>query len=277
MDYFGHMNHESAFSKSSPRIELLWEQTFTSPDGTRPDSAVWSHDIGDGTEAGIPGWGNQEREWYTDDAVETRDGKLVFTATKLPENRGIEAYYGPAEWSSGKIHTNGKVSFKYGRIEATIKAPTGVGTWPAFWMLGTNIAEVTWPECGEIDILEMRGRDPKTLVSTVHGPGYSGEHGSGTEIATQPLNEGFHTFGVDWLEDSVTWHLDGVPFHTVTPESVTPNRWAFNHPHYLIMNLAMGGGFTGDIDPTLTHAEMQVEAVRVYSIDGIGEVIFGLK
>ena len=271
------MTHESAFSKPSHRLELLWEQTFNAPDGTRPDPSVWTHDLGDGSAAGIPGWGNQELEWYTEGAAVTRDGKLVFTATKLAQPSGIEAYYGQAEWTSAKIHTNGKVAFKYGRIEATIKAPTGAGTWPAFWMLGTDLTEIGWPECGEIDILEMRGRDPETLVSTVHGPGYCGEHGSGTEIPCPPLNEGFHTFGVDWLEDSITWHLDGKPFHTVTPETVAPNRWAFNHPFYIVMNLAIGGGFTGDVDPALTSAEMQVEAVRVYSIDGIGEVNFGLK
>lgn len=271
------MTTESAFSQRTPKLELLWEQTFTQADGTRPDSAAWTHDIGDGSEAGIPGWGNQEREWYTDTAAETRDGKLVFTATKLEQPSDLVAYYGPAEWTSAKIHTKGKVEIQYGRVEATVKAPTGNGTWPAFWMLGTNIAEVTWPECGEIDILEMRGRDPKTLVSTVHGPGYFGDNGSGTEIPVPALNEGFHTFGIDWLEDEIVWHFDGKPFHRVTPESVAPNRWAFNHPHYIIMNLAMGGGFTGDIDPELTHAEMQVESVRVYSIDGIGEVNFGLK
>lgn len=272
------MNPQADNSKSSPRLELLWEQTFEQPDGTRPNPEFWSHDIGDGTEAGIPGWGNQEREWYTDDSIATTDGKLVFTATRLPQPNEFDAYYeGSAEFSSGKIHTNKKVHVLYGRVEATVKAPTGNGTWPAFWMLGTNLETVGWPECGEIDILEMRGRDPETLVSTVHGPGYCGEFGCGTEIPCPPLNEGFHTFGVDWLEDSITWHLDGKPFHTVTPESVAPNRWAFNHPFYIIMNLAMGGGFTGDIDPTLNHAEMQVESVRVYSIDGVGEVKFGLK
>jgi beta-glucanase (GH16 family) len=268
------MTHESAFSKATPKLELLWEQTFDAPDGTLPDPKTWTHDIGDGTAAGIPGWGNQEREWYTDSAASIRDGKLVFTATKLAQPSGLEAYYGDAEWASAKIHTKGKAEFKYGRIEATIKAPTGAGTWPAFWMLGTDIAEVTWPECGEIDILEMRGRDPHTLISTVHGPGYCGEHGSGTEIPTPALNEGFHTFGVDWLEDSITWHFDGKPFHTVTPETIAPNRWAFNHPHYIIMNLAMGGGFTGNIDPELTTAEMVVESVRFYSLDGVGAVMF---
>lgn len=266
------MNPQADNSKSSPRLELLWEQTFDQPDGTRPNLEFWSHDIGDGSEAGIPGWGNQEREWYTDDSVETKDGNLVFTATRLAQPNDLAAYYGNAEWSSGKIHTNHKVSILYGRVEATIQAPTGDGTWPAFWMLGTDLETVGWPECGEIDILEMRGRDPHTLIGTVHGPGYCGEHGNGTEIKTPSLRDDFHTYGVDWKPDEIVWHFDGVPYYRVTPESVAPNRWAFNHPFYIIMNLAMGGGFTGDIDPNLNHAEMRVKALRVYSIDGVGAV-----
>ena len=271
------MDASAQNSKHSPSLELLWEQTFNSPDGTHPSDTFWTHDIGDGTEAGIPGWGNEEREWYTNDSVTTKDGNLVFHATKVEQPSDLAAYYGPAEWTSGKIHTNGKVAIKYGRVEATVIAPKGNGTWPAFWMLGTDLNQVGWPECGEIDILEMRGRDPHTLIGTVHGPGYCGEFGSGTETKTPNLTEGFHSFAVDWKEDEIVWLFDGEPYHRVTPETVSPNRWAFNHEFYIIMNLAMGGGFTGEIDPTLTEAQFTVQSVRVYSIDGIGEVNFGLK
>ena len=270
MGYLRHVTTPNTNSQESPKLELLWQADF-GRDGDRPNPKHWNHDIGDGTEAGIPGWGNQEREWYTNDAIETKNGNLVFTATKLTENQPT-AYYGPAEWASGKITTHGKVSIQYGRVEATIKAPVGAGTWPAFWMLGTNLTEVGWPNCGEIDILEMRGRDPHTLIGTAHGPGYCGEFGSGTEIPTPNLTEGFHTFAVDWRENEITWLFDGVPYNRITPETVAPNTWAFNHPHYIILNLAMGGGFTGDIAPSLTSAEMVVESVRVYSLDGVGEV-----
>jgi len=266
------MNHESAFSKATPKLELLWEQTFAQPDGTRPDPKIWTHDLGDGSAAGIPGWGNQELEWYTEGAAVSRDGKLVFTATKLAQPSGIEAYYGQAEWTSAKIHTNGKVAFKYGRIEATIKAPTGAGTWPAFWMLGTDLVEVTWPQCGEIDILEVRGRDPHTLVGTIHGPGYFGDNGSGTEIAVEAnLSEGFHTFAVEWLPGSISWFIDDRHYQTKTPADVA-GEWVFAHDFYIVMNLAMGGGFTGEIDPALERAEMAIDHVRVYSIDGVGTV-----
>jgi beta-glucanase (GH16 family) len=253
-------------------FKLLWEQTFDQPNGTPPNATFWNYDLGDGTSAGNPGWGNNELEWYTEEAVKTRDGKLVFTATKLQQPSGLNAYYGSAEWSSGRINTKNKVEVKYGRIEATIKAPTGSGTWPAFWMLGTNIDDVPWPGCGEIDILEMRGSNPNNLVSTLHGPGYSGGDGITTELLVPPLNQGFHTFGIDWRENEIIWHFDGNPFFKLTPASVAPNTWVFNNPQYLLLNLAMGGNFTGAISPSLTQAEMQVESVRVYSLNGIGEV-----
>ena len=267
------MDIQQSNSQGSPKLELLWEQDFTqAADGTKPSDAYWTHDIGDGTEAGIPGWGNQEREWYDAESAKTQNGSLVFTANRQNQPNDLAAYYGPAEWTSAKIHTNGKVHVHYGRVEATIKAPIGNGTWPAFWMLGTDLTTVGWPECGEIDILEMRGRDPHTLISTVHGPGYFVDKGSTTEINTPNLTEDFHTYSIDWMPDEIVWRFDGEPFHRVTPETVAPNRWAFNHPFYIILNLAMGGGFTGEIDPALNQAEMAVQSIRVYSIDGVGEV-----
>lgn len=263
-------------SQATPKLSLLWSQTFEGAAGVRPDVKFWNHDLGDGSNHGIPGWGNEEREWYTDDSVATDgNGNLIFTATKLPEVNPYPSYYGKnAEWSSGKITTYKKVSIQYGRIEAKIRGPIGAGTWPAFWMLGTDIAEVTWPNCGEIDILEMRGRDPQTLIGTIHGPGYCGEHGSGTEISTPDMSAEFHTFGVDWFEDRIDWHFDGVVYQTKTPESVAPNEWVFNHEFYVILNLAMGGGFTGAIDENLTQATMALAELNVYSIDGVGAVKF---
>ena len=139
--------------------------------------------------------------------------------------------------------------------------------------IGTDLVEVTWPTSGEIDILEVRGRDPHTLVGTIHGPGYSGENGSGTEISVEAdMSDGFHTFAVEWLPGSISWYIDDRHYQTKTPADVAPSDWVFEHPHYIIMNLAMGGGFTGDIDPALTRAEMAIDHVRVYSLDGVGQV-----
>ena len=262
-------------SPSGAALKLLWSQEFAEPEGSSPNSRFWNFDLGDGSSAGIPGWGNMEREWYLPEQAATDgSGSLVITATKLPADNPHQAYYGkPAEWASAKLHTAGKISVLYGRVEARVRVPKGAGTWPAFWMLGTDLVEVTWPQCGEIDILEVRGRDPHTLVGTIHGPGYSGEHGSGTEIAVEAdMSAGFHTFAVEWLPGSISWYIDDRHYQTKTPANVAPNAWVFEHPHYIIMNLAMGGGFTGAIDPALTHAEMAIDHVRVYSLDGVGQV-----
>jgi len=262
-------------SSNGAKLELIWTQDFSEPAGTAPDAGFWTFDIGDGSASGIPGWGNQEREWYLESQARTNGkGHLVITAEKLPTDNEFEAYYGaPAEWSSAKMHTAGKVSVRYGRIEARVRVPKGAGTWPAFWMLGTDLEEVTWPQCGEIDILEVRGRDPHTLVGTIHGPGYFGDNGSGTEIAVEAnLSEGFHTFAVEWLPGSISWFIDDRHYQTKTPADVAPNEWVFEHDFYIVMNLAMGGGFTGEIDPALERAEMAVDHVRVYSIDGVGTV-----
>ncbi len=261
-------------SSSGAKLELIWTQDFSEPAGTAPDTGFWTFDIGDGSASGIPGWGNQEREWYLESQARTNgEGHLVITAEKLPSDNELEAYYGgPAEWSSAKLHTAGKVSVRYGRIEARVRIPKGAGTWPAFWMLGTDLVEVTWPQCGEIDILEVRGRDPHTLVGTIHGPGYFGEHGSGTEISVEAdMSDGFHTFAVEWLPGSISWFIDDRHYQTKTPADVS-GEWVFEHDFYIVMNLAMGGGFTGDIDPALERAEMAIDHVRVYSIDGVGTV-----
>ena len=255
--------------------KLLWSDEFEGPAGSGVNSNFWNFDLGDGTSAGIPGWGNQEREWYlAEQAALSGSSELVITAERNTGTTDYPAYYGePAEWLSAKLTTKAKVEVLYGLIEARVKIPTGAGTWPAFWMLGTNLDEVTWPMCGEIDILEARGRDSGNLVATLHGPGYSGEFGCGKEWRTPvSMNDDFHTFAVEWLPDSITWLFDGVPFSRKIKADVAPNQWVFDHPFYIIMNLAMGGGFTGEIDPKLNRAEMVIDHVRVSSINGIGEV-----
>ena len=256
-------------------LKLLWSDEFEGPSNSRPNESFWNYDIGDGTQAGIPGWGNQEREWYLpEQASISGSSELVIHAVKNTDSANYPAYYGePAEWLSAKLTTKGKVEVQYGRIEARVRIPSGAGTWPAFWMLGSNLNEVTWPTCGEIDILEVRGKDPGNLVATLHGPGYSGEEGCGKEWRTPfAMDNDFHTFAVDWLPDSITWLFDGVPFSRKIRADVSPNEWVFDHPFYIITNLAMGGGFTGEIDPALTSAEMILDHVRVYAINGVGEV-----
>ena len=157
-------------------LTLLWEENFKETFDGSPDSKVWNFDLGDGTSAGIPGWGNQEREYYVKENARVDQG-LLLTARKTHPESAPDAYYGKAEWLSSKIHTAGKVRFRYGRFDFDAEIPTGGGSWPAIWMLGENIAEATWPHCGEIDIFEGAGNRPTEIRGTLHGPGYCADEG----------------------------------------------------------------------------------------------------
>ena len=176
-------------------------------------------------------------------------------------------YKGPCEWASTKLVTKDKVGFKYGRIEARIKGPVGAGTWGAFWLLGANIDDRGWPGCGEIDVTELLGSLPSTNLGYIHGPG--GSRGERVEMDSPHAAE-YHTYAVDWLPDQIRYFLDGVPFLTLDKRD---NGWVYDHEFYIIINLAMGGNLGGTIDPKLTDSTMAFDYIKVYSINGVGEVI----
>jgi beta-glucanase (GH16 family) len=162
--------------------------------------------------------------------------------------------------------TKGAVTVVHGCVEARIRVPAGQGVWPAFWMLGTDIDAVGWPECGEIDVMEVVGSEPRTVHGTLHGPGHAGvEHGIGTAHgAGAPLADGFHVYAVGWRHGRVTWLLDGAPYATLTPADVPSGAWRFEHEFYLLLNLAIGGPWPGNQaeEPRLP-ATMLVDRVRV--------------
>jgi beta-glucanase (GH16 family) len=270
------LEHKLTPANTDPRLALLWAEEFEQAEGTGVNKDHWNHDIGDGTAAGIPGWGNQEREYYLESAV-VQDGNsnLTINATRMPAENEYDCYYGtPAEWTSGKITTYNKVGFKFGRLEARIKMPKGVGTWPAFWMLGAKIAEETWPHCGEIDIFEGKGADPRAVFGTLHGPGYFGENPHGKIIqAEKDLCDDFNVFAIEWSENKVEWFMNDEKFFSATNEDVAPSKWVYNQEFYLILNLAMGGHFTGPIADDLQSAQLSVDWIRFYSVDGVGELI----
>ena len=163
------------------KLKLLWSDEFNGSKGSRPSSKVWSAEIGGG------GWGNSERQFYTDKAANASmdgSGRLVITANRIsnqyaeqvgevPGTEDILNRCSECQFTSARLKTARKLSFQYGRIEARIKMPEGVGTWPAFWMLGETISTVGWPLCGEIDIMEIVGHEPHKLHGTLHGPGYT--------------------------------------------------------------------------------------------------------
>ncbi|MGW0503856.1 family 16 glycosylhydrolase [Micromonospora sp. NPDC003241] len=241
---------------------LTWQDEFNASAGTPVDQSKWRFDIGG------HGWGNNERQYYTNstsNAVHDGQGNLVITARRdNPAN--YQCHYGRCEYTSARLLTAATFSQAYGRFEARIKIPRGQGIWPAFWMLGNDFGNVGWPASGEIDIMENIGREPNTVHGTIHGPGYSGGGGiTGSRVIGQPLADAFHTYRVDWEPNSIRWYLDGQEFFRVDPSRLGGNRWVFDHPFFMILNVAVGGNWPGYPDgSTQFPQQMLVDYVRVY-------------
>ncbi len=230
---------------------LTWHDEF---DGKVIDASNWTYDIGGG------GWGNGEAEYYTSrtENVRLENGLLVIES----HQEKFEGSY----YTSARIKTQGLQSFQYGRIEARLKVPAGKGLWPAFWMLGSNISQKGWPDCGEIDIMEYVGKEPDLIMGTLHGPGYSGALGL-TKWNRQEYNiaDDFHTYAIEWDKNQISWFYDEVKYHTLTRSDVGTDRWVFDQPFFIILNLAVGGQLAGMIGlDTVFPAQYLVDYVRVY-------------
>jgi beta-glucanase (GH16 family) len=256
-------------ARSAGEWRLRWSDEFDGPAGAPPDPAIWRHQLGDGAAEGIPGWGNQELQHYTadpDNASLDGRGSLVLTARRLPESERPPSYNGRSEYSSARLITKGALEVLHGRIETRIRVPRGAGLWPAFWALGTNIDEVGWPACGEIDVVEYVAREPRRVFGTVHGPGYSGDGGiTGTLDLPVDVAEDYHVFAVEWEPGLIVWRFDGRPYHRVTPQDTAPSPWVFEQPFYLLLNLAVGGTFGGPVAGGTTFPQsLRVDYVRVF-------------
>ncbi|NOK63494.1 MAG: hypothetical protein GFH23_1086718n50 [Chloroflexi bacterium AL-N1] len=249
--------------------QLVWSDEFNESAGTPPNPAIWTPEIGDGTIRGIPGWGNSELQYYTDNpdnAAMDGNGNLVITVRETAETSNLMCYYGPCEYTSARLITDNQLEFAYGRIEMGVQLPRGAGLWPAFWSLGTNIDQVGWPQSGEIDFMEFVGREPNQVFGTIHGPGYSGGASfGGTYDFDEEVPDSYRTFTVEWEPDKIVWYVDGIKYHEATPADVAPNEWVFNQPFYLLMNVAVGGNFGGPVGEETTFPQaMAVDYVRVY-------------
>jgi len=239
---------------------MIWNDEFNGTDGTLPDSSKWTYDLGGG------GWGNNELETYTNSTtnVQQKGGNLVITATKVGTN--FASYY------SARIRTQGLFDVEYGRIEARIKIPYGQGMWPAFWMLGSDINTNPWPNCGEIDIMENIGKEPTTIHGTIHGPGYSGANGIGSPFSfpnNAKFSDDFHVYAIEWDASEIRFYVDDNLYATRTTAQI-PNgtTWVYNHKFFIIMNVAIGGGWPGNPDSTTVFPQtMQVDYVRVYQLN----------
>lgn len=241
------------FAKSP--LKLVWSDEFNY--NGLPDNSKWGYDVGGS------GWGNNEAQYYTQADTNNafvKNGVLSIVARKQKiENKAF---------SSARLVTRGKADWAYGRVEIRAKLPKGRGTWPAGWMLGSNIEKAGWPLCGEIDIMEHVGYDPDTIVGSVHTTTYN--HVKGTQKTKRigiknPYTE-FHTYSIEWNTDKMTFFLDDKSYLTVTNDHKTDKEWPFDKPQYLLLNLAIGGnwGGTKGIDDTIFPATLEVDYVRVY-------------
>ncbi len=261
--------------------ELVWSDEFNDPAGTPPNPKYWTHEIGDGALNGITGWGNGEFQYYTDstdNAATDGEGNLVITARKTSTDTNLACWYGTCDYTSARLISQHKIDFAYGRIEANVKVPAGQGLWPAFWMLGDDIGQVGWPTSGEIDIVEYVGKTPNTVYGTLHGPGYSGGNGYGEAFDLgEPVADDFHLFAIEWEPGVIRWYIDDTNFFTATEDALfdlkpTAEKWVYDHPFFLLMNLAVGGAFPGNPDETTPFpAEMVIDYVRVYQAPDTSE------
>jgi beta-glucanase (GH16 family) len=234
--------------------QLVWQDEFDGPAGQSPDSANWTYDIG-------TDWGNSQLEYDTDRPENVSldgEGNLAITARR-------EAYMGSA-FTSARIKTEGLFEQAYGRFEASIRLPYGPGIWPAFWMLGANITTVSWPQCGEIDIMELRGQEPSTINGSVHGPGYSGGQAitKRFDLFRDRFDNDFHIFAIEWGNDYIDFYVDNNLYQRITPDDV-PGTWVYNQPFFIILNVAVGGNYVGfPLESTPFPQTMLIDYVRVY-------------
>ena len=239
--------------------QLVWEDNFDGSAGKAPDATKWAYDIGIGP--GNDGWGNQELQYYTnrpENVALDGTGNLAITARR-------ESYAGRG-FTSARLNTKGIFAQAYGRFEARIKMPWGPGIWPAFWMLGANIDQVKWPQCGEIDIMEYRGQEPNLIHGSVHGPGYSGGAAitKSYGFTNDRFDVDFHVFAVEWGKEVIDFYVDDVLYQRLTPEE-TPGEWVYNQPFFIILNVAVGGNFVGFPTPQTPFPQtMLVDYVKVY-------------
>lgn len=243
--------------------KLVWEDDFNTL-----DTNVWTHEIGTGDN----GWGNFEQETYTDSPSNsyTDNSILNISALQIPNSKERVQY------TSARIKTQGNVSILYGKIEARMKLPKrGQGVWPAFWMLGESIAEKGWPYCGEIDIMEWKGAEPNTVISTSHWNGSEFDYnhcqyGSSLDLDFT-LDDDFYTYGVEWTPKFLDYYLidnNGqrrrINIIDISVGTDANGISCFHRPAFILLNLAMGGQFGGDVAQDLGDRLFQIDWIRVY-------------
>ena len=237
---------------SYTNMKLVWADEF---DGTALNSDFWSFETGNGTN----GWGNNELQFYRTQNTSIQDGHLVITAKKEP--------FGGKEYTSSRIITKSKKEFRYGRVDIRAALPKGQGIWPALWMLGSNFDTVSWPACGEIDIMEMIGGGGRenTVYGTVHwqNEGKNAKYEGKTTLSSGTFSDQFAVYSITWDATSIRWFVDNKQYHVIdtTPAELDEFRRNF----FFIFNVAVGGNWPGSPNTTTTFPQhMIVDYVRVF-------------
>jgi beta-glucanase (GH16 family) len=252
-----------ATAQSPPHAEwrVVWADEF---EGDRLDLSSWNVEV-------MPDPHNEELQYYTDRTGDAPGANVWLEGGHLVIEARSESFE-HRSYTSGRINTLGKREFLYGRFEARIRLPSAVGTWPAFWMLGGNIESVGWPRCGEIDVMEGKGRLPSWTSGALHrGPDPDRNEITWDEyvLAVGDFQSEWHVFAVEWEPEEIRWYVDEALFQTVVkPDGVEPAYWPFDHGHrfFLVLNLAVGGWFDKDHPPRpdMPPQRLLVDYVRVY-------------
>ncbi len=235
--------------------KLVWSDEFNTPG--HPDTTKWNYNIGNGD----GGWGNNELEYYTnsDSNARIENGNLVIEARK--ESLGGRNY------TSARMLTQGKFDWTYGRFEIRAKLPKGIGTWPAIWMLGSNIPQVGWPTCGEIDIMEHVGKNLNEINWSAHSKMYNWPMGTQktNKAIIANVTDSFHVYKLDWSKAALNFYVDDALYLTVNSDGKNADYYPFVVPQFLLLNLAIGGNMAGStIDNSIFPVRMLVDYVRVY-------------
>jgi len=251
-----------AGAATAERWTTVFADEFDGPNGAPPDRRRWTFDTGGW------GWGNQELQHYVDGPRNAfQRGGVLHLVARAGGAEGLDCWYGPCAYSSARITTKGRFAFTHGRASARIKIPKGQGLWPAFWMLGANIDGVPWPACGEIDVMEVIGGDPRRSHGTIHAPGAFGPQAPSAAWtpARGDVADDFHVFAVEREPGRIRFSVDGAPYATRTPADLPPGgMWPFEHDFFLLVNLAVGGTWPGAPDASTPFpAELLVDWVRV--------------
>lgn len=260
LDGYGHQMTEAAFP-------LLLE--FVNGNANRPETTgrkwklVWSDEFNDtaldtlnwNIREAEPGWVNNELQTYVKNGtIELKNGRLIVTAKKVGD-----------KYLSGRINSQGKREFQYGRMEFRAKLPRGNGTWPALWMLGSNIQDVGWPTCGELDIMEHIGRLQNVVHGTVHNKMAHGAHNHTGSQLVDTASEAFHVYAIEWNNEKIDFFVNDTLYYTYQPQEKTKESWPYDQPFFFIINFAIGGNWPGfDIEEKLLPQTLEVDYVRVY-------------